>query len=179
MANNSHNGVILKRFFLIGSLLITASGQADTFTDRLIEAAKERTTRQVSYDGGYRSIDYPNGDVPDHLGVCTDLVIRAFRGAGVDLQRAVHEDMKANFDRYPSRRIWGLTGTDRNIVLAPKLQLGCPSLGSSSCLAEVRQAGACKTCAPKGDLGSEQKTSEIHLMAASIAAMTNAAPGSR
>lgn len=98
------------------ALLAVAVGvQAETFTDRLIYAAKERTTRPVTYDGVYRAIEYPNGDVPDHLGVCTDLVIRAFRGAGVDLQRAVHEDMAADFDRYPSRRIWGLSRPDRNI----------------------------------------------------------------
>jgi uncharacterized protein YijF (DUF1287 family) len=120
-----------KRYLLIASLLIAFSAQADTFTHRLIEAAKERTSHQVTYDGSYRSIGYPNGDVPDNIGVCTDVVIRAFRGAGVDLQRAVHEDMRANFGLYPSRRIWGLKGTDRNIDhrRVPNLQVWLSRFG--------------------------------------------------
>ncbi|MES9958780.1 MAG: DUF1287 domain-containing protein, partial [Sedimenticola sp.] len=60
-------------------------------------------------------IGYPGGDVPNDMGVCTDVVIRAYRATGVDLQRRVHEDMTTNFDAYPSRRIWGLNGTDSNI----------------------------------------------------------------
>ncbi len=120
-----------KKFLFLSLLFIAVGVQADSFTHRLVEAAKERTTHQVTYDGGYRSIDYPNGDVPDNVGVCTDLVIRAFRGAGVDLQRAVHEDMKAHFDRYPSRRIWGLKGTDRNIDhrRVPNLQVWLSRFG--------------------------------------------------
>lgn len=56
-----------------------------------------------------------NGDVPANIGVCTDVVIRAYRSLGVDLQVLVHEDMAANFAAYPSKRIWGLSSTDRNI----------------------------------------------------------------
>jgi uncharacterized protein YijF (DUF1287 family) len=82
----------------------------------LVAAAIERTTQSVRYDGSYVPIDYPRGDVPDNVGVCTDLVIRAYRnGLGVDLQRLVHEDMAANFGLYPSNRLWGLTRPDRNI----------------------------------------------------------------
>jgi uncharacterized protein YijF (DUF1287 family) len=55
------------------------------------------------------------GDVPADIGVCTDVVIRAYRAIGTDLQRLVHEDMAAHFDHYPSRRIWGLSRPDRNI----------------------------------------------------------------
>ena len=61
----------------------------------------------------YFSIDYPNGDVPKGKGVCTDVVIRAYRKLGIDLQKEVHEDMKANFSVYP--KIWGLSSTDKNI----------------------------------------------------------------
>jgi hypothetical protein len=42
-------------------------------------------------------IDYPNGDVPDNVGVCADEIVRAYRRLGIDLQKDVHEDMKANF----------------------------------------------------------------------------------
>lgn len=80
---------------------------------QLVEAARFRTTQQVRYDPAYVSIDYPGGDVPADTGVCTDVVIRAYRALGVDLQKRVHEDMKRNFSAYP--RLWGLSRTDRNI----------------------------------------------------------------
>ncbi|OZG71667.1 DUF1287 domain-containing protein [Hahella sp. CCB-MM4] len=95
-------------------LLWSASGLA-SFEDDLITAALERTRHQVRYDGTYLSIAYPNGDVPADQGVCTDVVIRSYRALGIDLQQLVHEDMKANFEQYPSRRIWGLTRPDTNI----------------------------------------------------------------
>ena len=58
-------------------------------------------------------IAYPNGDVPSDKGVCTDVVIRAYRKFGIDLQKLDHEDMKINFNKYPKN--WGLKSTDRNI----------------------------------------------------------------
>ena len=79
----------------------------------LADAAFERTKAEIIYDGGYRSIDYPGGDVPSYIGVCTDVVIRAYRALGIDLQVLVHEDMAANFEAYPG--LWGLTRPDSNI----------------------------------------------------------------
>jgi uncharacterized protein YijF (DUF1287 family) len=83
------------------------------FAARLVEAAVAQTAHRVTYDGSYRRIPYPNGDVPAHIGVCTDVVIRAYRAVGVDLQRRVHEDMKGAFRSYP--QAWGLRGPDANI----------------------------------------------------------------
>ena len=84
-----------------------------TRANQLVDAALERTDHQVIYDGTYRSIDYPGGDVPDSLGVCTDVIIRSYRALGIDLQVLIHEDMTAAFEEYP--RIWGLEYTDPNI----------------------------------------------------------------
>jgi len=81
----------------------------------LVNAAIERTRHTVTYDGSYRAIAYPGGDVPDHIGVCTDVVIRAYRALGIDLQQLVHEDMVADFDAYPARRVWGQSRPDTNI----------------------------------------------------------------
>lgn len=81
--------------------------------DALAEAALARTRVSVTYDGRYRKLDYPGGDVPNHLGVCSDVVIRAYRALGIDLQVSVHRDMKQHFDEYPDR--WGLTAPDPNI----------------------------------------------------------------
>lgn len=79
----------------------------------LSDCALELCKQKVTYDPSYFSIAYPNGDVPADKGVCTDVVIRAYRLKGIDLQKEVHEDMKANFKLYP--KIWGLKTTDRNI----------------------------------------------------------------
>lgn len=99
---------------LLLSLLIPLSAQAQTaFTDSLSAAAFSLTKQQVIYDPSYFSIDYPNGDVPADRGVCTDVVIRAYRLMGIDLQQEVHEDMRAHFGLYPKR--WGLSRPDPNI----------------------------------------------------------------
>lgn len=83
------------------------------FNHQLSNAAIERTSHSVIYNGAYRKLDYPGGDVPAMFGVCTDVVVRAYRAVGVDLQKEVHEDMKSNFSKYPNN--WGLKGTDTNI----------------------------------------------------------------
>jgi uncharacterized protein len=71
------------------------------FLKKLVAAAVERTQHAVRYEPAYVEIPYPGGDVPADTGVCTDEVIRAYRGLGVDLQKEVHEDMKKDFSGYP------------------------------------------------------------------------------
>lgn len=78
--------------------------QPDTFFDQLCMAAIKRTLIKETYDGSYRVLKYPGGDVPDSLGVCTDLVIRAYRKVGKDLQKLIHEDMQKAFAEYNKRR---------------------------------------------------------------------------
>jgi uncharacterized protein YijF (DUF1287 family) len=109
---------VFRLLFLTGALLVLPVWSAFSEEDaepsrRLVAAALERTGHRVTYDGSYRRIGYPGGDVPDHVGVCTDVVIRSYRALGIDLQRLVHEDMKADFEAYPD--LWGLTRPDPNI----------------------------------------------------------------
>jgi uncharacterized protein len=85
------------------------------FLARLSTAAIERTSHFVRYDPAYVRISYPGGDVPSDTGVCTDEVIRAYRALGIDLQKAVHEDMQSNFRAYPNQSRWSLAHTDTNI----------------------------------------------------------------
>lgn len=93
---------------------VRAQSQASAeWSKLLVDAAIERTLHSVRYDGSYRAIDYPMGDVPDSIGVCTDLIIRAYRALGIDLQRKVHEDMLGAFSEYP--QLWGQTSPDHNI----------------------------------------------------------------
>jgi len=87
-------------------------GQENFYT-RLADSAFILTKQRVQYDASYVRIPYPNGDVPANTGVCTDVVIRAYRKLGVDLQKEVYQDMKTNFDKYPKN--WGLTKPDTNI----------------------------------------------------------------
>ncbi|NNJ90908.1 MAG: DUF1287 domain-containing protein [Gammaproteobacteria bacterium] len=94
---------------------MTLPVQSGPLSAQLVNAALERTSHNVRYDGSYLAISYPGGDVPDDIGVCTDVVIRSYRRLGIDLQKLVHEDMLSSFDDYPSRRIWGLERTDSNI----------------------------------------------------------------
>ena len=86
---------------------------AEEFAARLVAAAVAQTRQHVVYDGSYRRIPYPGGDVPANVGVCTDVVIRAYRQLGIDLQRKVHEDMRSAFTAYP--QLWGMRGPDTNI----------------------------------------------------------------
>ncbi|WP_298306394.1 DUF1287 domain-containing protein [Flavobacterium sp.] len=84
-----------------------------TFEEKLSNAAISIIDENVVYTPNYVSLKYPNGDVPAKTGVCSDVVIRAYRKLGIDLQKEVHEDMKANFSKYPTK--WGLKKTDTNI----------------------------------------------------------------
>ena len=103
-----------KYFYLLLFFVIcfSANAQAD-FYQRLADSAVTLTKQKVVYDPSYISIKYPNGDVPADKGVCTDVIIRAYRKMGIDLQKEVHEDMKINFSKYPKN--WGLKTTDKNI----------------------------------------------------------------
>ena len=56
----------------------------------LAAAAKAQTNDLVIYNANYMSIAYPRGDVPMQFGVCTDVVIRAYRALDIDLQELVH-----------------------------------------------------------------------------------------
>lgn len=90
-----------------------AYSQLDIRERNLSNCALKLTQQQVTYDPSYFSIAYPNGDIPKDKGVCTDVIIRAYRMLGIDLQKKVHEDMKDNFSEYPN--LWGLSNTDKNI----------------------------------------------------------------
>ena len=81
--------------------------------DNLAAMARRQIGVTVKYDPSYEQLSYPGGDVPMERGVCTDVVIRALRLKGIDLQKLVHEDMKRNFSAYPNN--WGLKRPDKNI----------------------------------------------------------------
>jgi uncharacterized protein YijF (DUF1287 family) len=92
------------------------SGQTDIPSsprEQAIRAAMEQTEYTHRYDPSYIRIDYPGGDVPLDRGVCSDVIVRAFRKVGVDLQKEVHEDMTLNFSAYSKK--WGAKRPDSNI----------------------------------------------------------------
>lgn len=102
-----------KVLFILLLAPLTLIGQESEFSAELSKAAISLTEDHVIYDPSYFSLEYPNGDVPKGKGVCTDVIIRAYRKLKIDLQKEVHEDMMDHFNEYPA--LWGLTKTDKNI----------------------------------------------------------------
>ena len=104
-------------------LLLACGSAAATGFDggSLARAAVQQVGVTVNYDPMYRKLAYPNGDVPRDRGVCTDVVVRAFRAIGVDLQQKVHEDMSRNFAAYPGRWVdhIGVVSTGRGSGARP------------------------------------------------------------
>lgn len=114
--NNSPKGMSLQRMDSSGhapAAVVDSLPLPDTFALKIAKTALGLTEDRVTYDPAYTAIPYPNGDVPADRGVCSDVVIRTYRRLGIDLQKEVHEDMKANFSAYPKK--WGLKKTDTNI----------------------------------------------------------------
>jgi uncharacterized protein YijF (DUF1287 family) len=100
-------------FFCCITVFLFGFKQVQSFYERLAESALAQTKMKVVYTPDYVSMKYPGGDVPANTGVCTDLVIRAYRNVGIDLQKEVHEDMKKRFSAYPA--LWKLKAPDSNI----------------------------------------------------------------
>jgi len=98
---------------VLAAMMVAAASASLASPPDLVNAARQQTQSKVTYDGAYRRIGYPMGDVPPSRGVCTDVVIRAYRAVGIDLQVLVHEDMRESFGAYP--RLWGLRKPDTNI----------------------------------------------------------------
>lgn len=109
-----------RRSLLLGAAALAATKAAPASArqaspaTRLIAAARKQIGVTLRYDPAYTRLAFPNGDVPREKGVCTDVLIRAYRDAlGQDLQALVNADMRAHFAAYPKN--WGLRGTDGNI----------------------------------------------------------------
>jgi uncharacterized protein len=125
----------------------------------LMESALEQTKVTRGYTQDYYVIPYPMGDVPAETGACTDVVIRAFRKAGVDLQREVHEDMRANFSVYPKK--WGLPKPDTNIDhrRVPNLQTFFTRKGKA--LSSIFAGGNLQT-GRRCDVGHRRQGNDAH-----------------
>jgi len=112
----------MKKYYII--LLIISFACSDN--DKIIElkngiekdfllAALERTKHNIIYNGDYFNIEYPNGDIPEGYGVCTDVIIRSYRAINIDLQQLIHEDIIEKFNDYPLQNIWNQNSADSNI----------------------------------------------------------------
>jgi uncharacterized protein len=134
-----------KRCAAVPSETVTKTANAQAA--KLIAAARKQIGVTVQYDPAYSALTFPGGDVPRSKGVCTDVVIRAYRDAfGIDLQAMVNADMKVNFGVYP--QIWGLKRADKNIDhrRVPNLQIFLKRRG-----AELNLKGSNATWQP-GDI---------------------------
>ena len=115
-----------KNLLFIFFLVANSVNAQLTFFDSLSKAGISLSKDIVTYDGSYRSIPYPNGDVPSNIGVCTDVIIRAYRKMGVDLQKEIHEDIIRNKSAY-----WRVKSLDKNIDhrRVPNMQVYFKSYG--------------------------------------------------
>ena len=109
---------ISRRAMLVGlaaaCTLPAGANASPSAATRLIAAARRQVGVTLTYDAAYSKLAFPGGDVPRERGVCTDVLVRAYRDAlGKDLQLLVNQDMHAAFSAYP--RKWGLRAPDRNI----------------------------------------------------------------
>ena len=100
----------------IVSVILFACATAFAFSpERFVQDARTQIGKTLLYDPSYARMSYPMGDVPIIRGVCTDVLIRALRHQGIDLQQLVHEDMRKNFHLYPNSARWKLKKPDTNI----------------------------------------------------------------
>jgi len=116
---------------------------------KLVVHAREQTTWSTVYDPAHVKLAYPGGDVPKDRGVCTDVIVRAYRAVGMDLQKLVHEDKKKNPGRY--RAYPGQTGPDWNID-----HRRCPNL-----IAFFKRYGQSLTLMTSGDARKQWKPGDI------------------
>lgn len=100
-------------FLMIFILILNCSIAWSFSSTQIVKSAKSQIGKTLYYDPAYTQLKYPMGDVSLVKGVCTDVVIRALREQGLDLQQMIHEDMKKNFKSYPQK--WSLKGPDKNI----------------------------------------------------------------
>ncbi len=59
----------------------------------IVIGAKKVALNAAPYGGDYIPIAFPGGDVPRAMGVCTDVIVRALRNAGIDLQKEMYDDI--------------------------------------------------------------------------------------
>ena len=106
-------GKSLALISLLGLAQITQAASPISDGSKLAYDAKKQIGITTSYDPTYRKLDFPRGDVPINTGVCTDVIIRAYRLQNIDLQQLLNHDIKSNWSSYP--KTWGLKSTDKNI----------------------------------------------------------------
>jgi uncharacterized protein YijF (DUF1287 family) len=116
MPLNGSLWVFGQAFLLAASGFVWPAAPALAGNTDLVWAARAQIGVTLVYDGSYRPLRYPGGDLPLERGVCTDVIVRALRSArSLDLQQKLHEDMRAHWDTYPHPRRWHLGKPDANI----------------------------------------------------------------
>jgi uncharacterized protein YijF (DUF1287 family) len=90
----------------------------------MLDGAIAQAGVTTGYDPSYVALDYPGGDVPEKTGVCSDVVVRAFRKAGIDLQKEVHEDMKAARSDYPNKWMTYFARRGKSLPISDDYQPG-------------------------------------------------------
>lgn len=113
---------ILPRFRIVDldKAGITADKDGNGINDQkdiLLGAKKqlENPAKNIFSEGLNEPNYYNGGDPPQEIALCTDIIARAFKEAGIDIRSLVNEDITNNFNQYPLRQIWGQRIPDSNI----------------------------------------------------------------
>ena len=101
--------------FIVLAVAQAIAPAAQASPAELVAAARSQVGVTLSYDPRYERLAYPGGDVPIERGVCTDVIVRAYRKLGQDLQVLVHQDMKQSWAVYQKQGRWQMKAPDRNI----------------------------------------------------------------
>ncbi len=106
--------IAIQLFFCVIMTFSTPAGyQSEDIHIKIAQAALDQVGVTTVYAPGYVRLHYPGGDILRDHGVCSDIVIRALRHIGIDLQKEVHEDMAKHFKEYP--KFWNMKVPDSNI----------------------------------------------------------------
>ena len=101
-AGENAGGSVIAWGRLAASLLLALPAAANN--GDIVTAAQAQVGVTRHYDGSYQTLKYPGGDVSRKMGVCTDVIIRSVRNAGLDLQQALHEDIQKRRNAFPMIR---------------------------------------------------------------------------
>ncbi len=74
------------------------------FGVELAAAARAQLSEVVIYNAKYSRISYPMGDVAPLFGVCTDVIVRAYRALGIDLQQLIYTTKSGRGDAHIDHR---------------------------------------------------------------------------
>lgn len=95
---------LLTRAVAMRSAASPVAGDPKRFGAALAAAARAQIDDLTIYNPKYVRIGFPNGDVAPLFGVCTDVIVRAYRALNIDLQSLVQQTRTGRGDPHIDHR---------------------------------------------------------------------------